>query len=1115
MAMCLGVYAYAQDTSDWKAGDDVTTKLQWKAYDSQDEDVNNPAWQGFKYLNGTESDNGGWEFRLTNDDILTSYITTGDGNVRKNFNCWGVYNVETWNIYQDFEIPAGLYTLKVAGCYREGATQTTFDKWVEGNKTNNAFLYVTVNGETSKTPLMYMFTKQSTASIGNFDSWMADCHFKSAADGVEYYGPSCHGGADAYIESGLFNWNELLFVVPEKTTIRVGIDKPVAQSQDQGWWNHWRIIYNSPYNDFAKAYVAMQSFNKAKAEAEAFVNTVQSTYGTLGALMADEVSDIKPDDDKSLESVNAAIEELAAADAANRDAYIKTGTMEFVIGICQGISKATDFAGKEAFDAAIEKAYNTLYDQEFGVESVADFVAAGEELAKARIAYLMTQKKAEDGSIDLTHAVSNPWFVNQEYTPSYSDGEYKFPEEIENTWFSDAFGDEKSMEEAFTPDGAEEAWAPIADKAHWSTNEKAENRWVYVDKWNGWHGGMQNAIQKIKKYPAWYSGWAAGANIQGGMIVSQVLTNLPSGFYTLEGYAFTVTDGYADNGNQYLFINDAQGNEVAKVKNENPAHGYWDWTGSPRKEWWTKLATDFIQLADGKYTIGYHHNSMTANSGVVLKYYGATIDYTNLVQNRIDESKPQEGYLWAGDQATYDEMVAAIQFPVVDGVAYKAALAQLAEADKFKEYAHGITSTCNISAQYADLMDKYAEGAQAEIFETAWAGTLELGNGETDSHKDVETAKAIYNAYVEYINTYDRAESYAKYSEALVTVMNEQAVSLKAAYADEATLAKYASELSAPLNIAIFKAEGAEKATEADPMDITNILLVNADLSQGPKTGWSLDVADPSVNTYGRQLAECWNQQPFKISQTLRQLPAGCYELSVRACYRSGSAVNQEMIDAFKAGEGLNAFVYAKTNKAERSEAIKPVCEGEWADPSFTAWYAPKDANVGDDFKALGFMADWDGTIYISEEEFANLANVGADVDLIDVLASSGKKEINLDSPEYPFDTKVGDFYYPSSMAGFQNRCAKNPEVYNNKVQIMVEEGEDLELGIIKVAAVSGDWLIYDDFKLHYLGTQTPTAINSINVSGANKTIFNIAGQQLNSLQKGINIVNGKKVYVK
>ena len=45
--------------------------------------------------------------------------------------------------------------------------------------------------------------------------------------------------------------------------------------------------------------------------------------------------------------------------------------------------------------------------------------------------------------------------------------------------------------------------------------------------------------------------------------------------------------------------------------------------------------------------------------------------------------------------------------------------------------------------------------------------------------------------------------------------------------------------------------------------------------------------------------------------------------------------------------------------------------------------------------------------------------------------------------------------------------------------------------------------------------TQDATAISEVEATSAAKTIFNAAGQRINTLQKGLNIVNGKKVLVK
>ena len=77
----------------------------------------------------------------------------------------------------------------------------------------------------------------------------------------------------------------------------------------------------------------------------------------------------------------------------------------------------------------------------------------------------------------------------------------------------------------------------------------------------------------------------------------------------------------------------------------------------------------------------------------------------------------------------------------------------------------------------------------------------------------------------------------------------------------------------------------------------------------------------------------------------------------------------------------------------------------------------------------------------------------------------------------------------------------------------------------IRNLAPAGNWYVAKLVSLVYVSegivapiiiTQEATAINEVNAKPtAARTIFNAAGQQMKSLQKGLNIVNGKKVYVK
>ena len=160
----------------------------------------------------------------------------------------------------------------------------------------------------------------------------------------------------------------------------------------------------------------------------------------------------------------------------------------------------------------------------------------------------------------------------------------------------------------------------------------------------------------------------------------------------------------------------------------------------------------------------------------------------------------------------------------------------------------------------------------------------------------------------------------------------------------------------------------------------------------------------------------------------------------------------------------------------------------------------------------------------IYEDKDGNVTNK-IDDDMYDELTDldkeeeeyiTGKNVINLDSPGYPFDSRVEDngevYYYPCSMAGFYWRTEKSPEAYNNVVQIMVPQGGDLRLGLRKTAAIGGDWLIYRNFELYYLGKDTPSSVNKVNVKRTSDNgMFNFAGQRVDASYKGFAIKNGKK----
>ena len=102
--------------------------------------------------------------------------------------------------------------------------------------------------------------------------------------------------------------------------------------------------------------------------------------------------------------------------------------------------------------------------------------------------------------------------------------------------------------------------------------------------------------------------------------------------------------------------------------------------------------------------------------------------------------------------------------------------------------------------------------------------------------------------------------------------------------------------------------------------------------------------------------------------------------------------------------------------------------------------------------------------------------------------------------------------------------CADGDQFRWNVYFVNAVVGSD---GILKIdfnveADNNISWLSFKDVKYSkqqgmtpIIITQDATAINEVEATAAAKTVYNMAGQQMKGLQKGLNIVGGKKVYVK
>ena len=100
--------------------------------------------------------------------------------------------------------------------------------------------------------------------------------------------------------------------------------------------------------------------------------------------------------------------------------------------------------------------------------------------------------------------------------------------------------------------------------------------------------------------------------------------------------------------------------------------------------------------------------------------------------------------------------------------------------------------------------------------------------------------------------------------------------------------------------------------------------------------------------------------------------------------------------------------------------------------------------------------------------------------------------------------------------------------LYMNKLVFTIPEDDPghISIGINKEydeERPAGDWCVMDNWRIKYYGTAEidPDAIKGITSDEISKTtltekgIYNLLGQKLSKVQKGVNIINGKKIIKK
>lgn len=248
---------------------------------------------------------------------------------------------------------------------------------------------------------------------------------------------------------------------------------------------------------------------------------------------------------------------------------------------------------------------------------------------------------------------------------------------------------------------------------------------------------------------------------------------------------------------------------------------------------------------------------------------------------------------------------------------------------------------------------------------------------------------------------------------------------------------------------------GYDQASDANPVDLTSLMQTPSFEKDGSNSldGWEGTTGYNYGNdaTQKAALALEFYDKNFDMYQDII-VPNGTYNVSVNAFNRAGSITAD--YSAYVAGTASKAVLYAQSGE---TEITKPI------------------------------------------EHIANVNEAASD-------------QLGLGS-ESSFTTSDGLTYYaPNDMVSSVAYFSQGR--YINGVTIKVTDGK-LRVGIRQADKVSGSWVIMDDFKLMYLGTDSSAeeqgwnAIEDVETAAEVKSveIYSVDGIKQNSLQNGINVV--------
>lgn len=1065
-------FAQVPDASGWQKGDDITDKVNWGNLSFADEaSTESPSGMNF------------WK------------LESSKGSFTKTGGLFEVYDGADVDLYQYVELPAGMYRMEAQAYYRFGNSwevdpasfgtaewQDLAQMYVQNGIYNIDSDEFTA-GRTFQTPVMPRLFPMHDTQIFVDDvkeGWdMSDGSY--TVNGQTVWGPCSVPGSLLWFGQGLYGpyddgggtkYNTVTFFLTQDGYARVGITKKEAKEADSFMATNFKLYYEGPADE-AVELMALQ--DEVQQLYDRVVEIADNNEGLLYTLVNDWLGDVYDFEYGPASSMDK--ETCVAAKAVLGEFYQKANA---AAGYIANINTAIDNAealkvkvgdkataeGLAVFQAAIDDAKSCI-DPNYEIQdddTLDKFATAYEALLNARMPFLLSQEYV-GGSIDLTPLVSYPWFCLPQYEPTW-DSE-------NNCWVPNQETLDMQWKEGdVDADGNPVTWSQ-KDDSNGTINNIAKGVNVYnaLGTPNAWAQGGSGGNLEVywnDKLPCMKK-WSMP--FEGLHEVSQVVTNIPNGWYSLKALGQTWSNDWSNNCELHIAI---EGTDMQAKSEYLPLGGWW---GNDINQW-KELSTDMILVTDNQVKIAAYDNGFAAWTGFRLYYFGETPDYSGLIAADLEEAKSGiEGLAWLGDQTAANAIMAELPAEITTEEAFIKAKEVVAKVKDYVAKANAAVGGYAAVTNFEALAGKYEEGSdENELLNTAWAYAIGVGDNDTDTYLDATAADAAYAAYADYLAYREGFGEYLE-DEGIKAAIAEQNNILKANYQTAEQVKALKEALALPYNTAVLASLGSDKASEKNPVDVT-ALIVNPSFDEGKTTGWDGTMTPDTIG-----VAECWNRD-FDVSQTIYSLPAGCYRVQCQAFYRDGGDANtayknwwNNALGEMELWETANEIFYAN----EAGVKVQSLASILTTEMSYTK-----------------YVEKWEE---IEEDAEGNMQ-----------YAPVWKEWTEADGYNHPWDQKVEDgeevYFYPNSIRGACRRFEANPEAYINTVEVMVEEGGKLTFGLKNTDLIGNHWTVFDNFKLFYLGKDIPSGMTGTAANDAQiSEVYTVSGVRVNGMQKGINII--------